>query len=112
MGRTRKEVRYWGEWVLKKVKAEIGDLYPLIPDPTIQGKERARESIASESTEEFRPAFLCRSPISGHAPSPAKKPNCKATVPLLKQSWLCKKKDRYVALKMIAPKREEGKHLK
>ena len=25
------EVRYWGEWVLKKVKAEIGDLYPLIP---------------------------------------------------------------------------------
>ncbi|MBW2031794.1 MAG: transposase, partial [Deltaproteobacteria bacterium] len=27
------EVRYWGNWVLKKVKAEIGDLYPLIPDP-------------------------------------------------------------------------------
>ena len=27
------EVRYWGEWVLHQVKAEIGDLYPLIPDP-------------------------------------------------------------------------------
>ena len=27
------EVRYWGHWVLKKVKAEIGDLYPPIPDP-------------------------------------------------------------------------------
>ena len=27
------EVRYWGNWVLEKVKAEIGDLYPLIPDP-------------------------------------------------------------------------------
>ncbi len=26
------EVRYWGEWVLKKVKAEIGDLYPPLPD--------------------------------------------------------------------------------
>ena len=32
------EVRYWGEWVLKEVKAEIGDLYPLIPDPAFRGK--------------------------------------------------------------------------
>jgi putative DNA methylase len=32
------EVRYWGDWVLKKVKAEIGDLYPLIPDPAFRGK--------------------------------------------------------------------------
>lgn len=32
-GGLAQEVRYWGEWVLKKVKAEIGDLYPLIPDP-------------------------------------------------------------------------------
>ena len=28
------EVRYWGQWVLEKVKAEIGDLYPQIPDPS------------------------------------------------------------------------------
>ncbi|MDH7515186.1 MAG: DUF1156 domain-containing protein, partial [Bacteroidota bacterium] len=32
------EVRYWGEWVLKKVKTEIGDLYPLIPDPDFHEK--------------------------------------------------------------------------
>ena len=32
------EVRYWGEWILKRVKAEIGDLYPLIPDPEYKGK--------------------------------------------------------------------------
>jgi len=32
-GGLAEEVRYWGNWVLKKVKAEIGDLYPLIPDP-------------------------------------------------------------------------------
>jgi hypothetical protein len=31
-------------------------------------------------------------------------PNCGATVPLVKQTWLCKKESRYVALKMIAPK--------
>lgn len=34
------EVRYWGNWVLEKVKAEIGDLYPLIPDPKYKGKEQ------------------------------------------------------------------------
>ena len=28
-----KEVEYWGKWVLEKVKAEIGGLYPPIPDP-------------------------------------------------------------------------------
>ena len=38
-GGLAKEVRYWGEWVLNKVKAEIGDLYPLIPDPQAPAKE-------------------------------------------------------------------------
>ena len=38
-----------------------------------------------------------------------KNPTCKATVPLVKQTWLCKKADRYVALKMIAPKGRETK---
>jgi len=36
-----------------------------------------------------------------------KNPSCGATVPLVRQTWLCKKKDRYVALKMIAPKGEK-----
>src|SRR5205823_1361201 len=37
-GGHSKEVRYWGEWVLKRVKAEIGDLYPPIPDPPYKKK--------------------------------------------------------------------------
>ena len=37
-GGLAQEVRYWGEWVLKKVKAEIGDLYPLIPDSDYRKK--------------------------------------------------------------------------
>ncbi len=37
-GGLANEVRYWGKWVLKKVKAEIGDLYPLIPDPDFKGQ--------------------------------------------------------------------------
>lgn len=37
------EVRYWGERVLKKVKAEIGDLYPLIPDPDYKKDTREND---------------------------------------------------------------------
>jgi putative DNA methylase len=33
-----------------------------------------------------------------------KNPNCRATVPLVKLTWLCKKDKRYVALNMIAPR--------
>ena len=35
-GGLANEVRYWGEWVLEKVRVEIGDLYPPIPDPEYQ----------------------------------------------------------------------------
>lgn len=33
------EVRDWGNWVLEKVRAEIGDLYPPIPDPQAKADE-------------------------------------------------------------------------
>jgi putative DNA methylase len=39
-----------------------------------------------------------------------KNPHCHATVPLLKQTWLCKKQDRYVALKVVAPKGKKQVH--
>src|SRR5262249_4018023 len=32
------EVKHWSEWVLEKVRAEIGDLYPLIPETNQAGK--------------------------------------------------------------------------
>jgi len=48
------EVRYWGQWVLEKVKAEIGDLYPPIPDPeSPAGRERMRERQTEFATEGF-----------------------------------------------------------
>src|SRR3989338_6908855 len=39
-----------------------------------------------------------------------KNPNCKATVPLVKQTWLCKKDRRYAALMMIAPRGKKQVH--
>ncbi len=41
-GGLAEEVRYWGNWVLEKVRAEIGDLYPPIPDTEIGRKKAQR----------------------------------------------------------------------
>jgi putative DNA methylase len=111
------EVRYWGEWVLTKVKAEIGDLYPPIPDPEEPlGRDRMRQSqteFASHGFEQRGQVEFFRNLPGGYLTPVAylwtrtvtcKNPSCKATVPLVKQTWLCKKKNRSVALRMIAPK--------
>lgn len=103
------EVRYWGEWVLKKVKAEIGDLYPLIPDPDNKGeKPRVQaEMWQSSERETVPPGYLVPVAYLWTRTVRCKNPSCGATVPLVRQAWLCKKKNRYVALKMIAPKAEK-----
>jgi putative DNA methylase len=102
-GGLAKEVRYWGEWVLKKVKAEIGDLYPLIPDPAYKKKREPVKDIFG--TEEDVPAgYLMPVAYLWTRTVTCKNPTCKATVPLAKQTWLCKKKGRFVALRVVAPK--------
>jgi putative DNA methylase len=103
------EVRYWGEWVLKKVKAEIGDLYPLIPDPEYNGNKPAvqAEMWQSSDKEAIPPGYLVPVAYLWTRTVRCKNPACGATVPLVRQTWLCKKKNRYVALKMVTPKGEK-----
>jgi putative DNA methylase len=114
------EVRYWGNWVLEKVRGEIGDLYPAIPDPDFEPPKKRK------GDKDFD-AFAEPQHVMGFADDPQQKlkatrgyltpvaylwtrtvqcknPNCGATVPLVKQTWLCKKANRSVALKMVAPK--------
>jgi putative DNA methylase len=111
------EVRYWGKWVLEKVRAEIGDLYPPIPDPKA-GK--VRKTLASPQMKFGGAGFDRPGQQELHVDTPVgyltpvaylwtrtvkcKNPACGASVPLVKQTWMCKKKGRYVALKMIAPR--------
>jgi len=119
-GSLAEEVRYWGNWVLKKVRAEIGDLYPLIPDP----EKPPRELVPDEQLSLFPDekgqlklkvpgGFLVPVAYLWTRTVRCKNPSCGATVPLVKQTWLCKKKGgnkspgRYVALKVIAPKDEK-----
>jgi putative DNA methylase len=116
-GGLAEEVRYWGNWVLEKVRAEIGDLYPPIPDPKA-GK--ARRTLTTPQMKFAGKGFDRPGQQELHINTPigyltpvaclwtrtvrCKNPACGATVPLVKQTWLCKKKGHYVALKMIAPR--------
>jgi len=115
-GGLAKEVKYWGEWVLEKVKAEIGDLYPPIPDPDAPA---VRQELGQ--TQQFLPGadfgrggqqkLVIEQPAGYLTPVAylwtrtvrCKNPSCGATVPLVRQTWLCKKAKRYAALKMMAP---------
>ncbi len=107
-GGLASEVRYWGEWVLNKVKAEIGDLYPLIPDPQTKKKGQLVQSMfpGSEVGDHVPLGYLSPAAYLWTRTVRCKNPSCRATVPLVKQTWLCKKKDRYIALKIVA---DDGK---
>lgn len=115
-GGLANEVRYWGEWVLERVKAEIGDLYPPIPDPDAptvrQELRQTQQSLPGEDFHRAGQQKLAVEQPAGYLTPVAylwtrtvhcKNPSCGATVPLVRQTWLCKKPKRYVALKMIAP---------
>jgi putative DNA methylase len=103
-GGLAEEVRYWGNWVLQKVKAEIGDLYPPIPDPEAGATESLHQADMWQARETVPTGCLVPVAYLWTRTVRCKNPNCGATVPLVRQTWLCKKKDRYVALRMIAPK--------
>jgi putative DNA methylase len=125
-GGLAEEVRYWGNYVLKEVKKEIGDLYPPIPDPEFKGKRS--EIVFDRKTGNWvekgkKPDKDLFGDVKQDGGIPkgylqpvaylwtrtvkCKNPGCGATVPLVKQTWLCKKDDRFVALKMIAPRNKK-----
>ncbi|MFL5657325.1 MAG: DUF1156 domain-containing protein, partial [Ktedonobacteraceae bacterium] len=66
-------VRAWGWWVLQRAKADLERYYP-----TVDGKPTV--------------AYLWARTVSCK--------NCRATVPLLKTRWLCKKDNKRVVLTM------------
>ncbi len=107
------EVEHWGQWVLEQVRAEIGDLYPPLPDP--RHSERSEESpeqlalgmAVKESQEGYDARAGMLTPVAylWTRTVRCKNPTCGGTVPLARQTWLCKKKKtktrpgRYVALR-------------
>lgn len=74
------DVKKWGNWVLEEAKKEIGRFYPSDPDGSIPvGYIWAR-------------TVKCLNP------------DCKAEIPLVRQTWLAKKDSKKVAYKIIPKK--------
>lgn len=141
------EVRYWGNWVLGRVRKEIGDLYPPIPDPAVwgtspditfdqttgqwnisrPGKPKRGVKLGTLATARAENAKIFDGDdgddgdgdsSSANVQVPAgflqpvaylwtrtvrcKNPGCAKQVPLVRQTWLCQKKGRYVALRPVA----------
>jgi putative DNA methylase len=68
-GNLAGHVRYWGQWVLEKARAELAPYYPTVDgQPTV--------------------AYLWARTV------PCPDPACGAEVPLLKTLWLCKKAEK------------------
>ncbi len=114
------EVEHWGKWVLERVREEIADLYPPIPDPQYRGQvgEQPRQLSLGMAVQETRAVYNARAgmltPVAylWTRTVRCKNPACGATVPLARQTWLCRKKGRYVALKPEIPDAWEEKRVR
>ena len=71
------DVKYWGNYVLEEAKKELGKFYPPDPDGSIPvGYIWARTL-------------------------PCANPDCKAEIPLVRQTWLAKKSKKKIAYKIV-----------
>ena len=68
------DVQRWGKWVLEEAKKEIGKFYPEDPDGSIPIGYIWARTI------------------------PCQNPSCGAEIPLMRQFWLARKKNRKIAL--------------
>ena len=69
-------VSKWGDWIITRVEKELSQFFPKEGDSTVLNYLWARSIICSN-------------------------PSCKMEIPLIKQYWLCRKKDRLIALKPV-----------
>jgi len=125
-------VRAWGRWVLKEARKELAPYYPTYADfeplVAVTGKLEQRpmtlvpltaegEPDIDALNAEFSPAYLA----DRSNPRWVAKPtvaylwartvtckNCRATIPLLKTRWLCKKPGKRVLLTMTPNPEKTG----
>ncbi|MEH1892149.1 MAG: DUF1156 domain-containing protein [Nostoc sp.] len=97
------EVEKWGNWVIEKVRGEIGDLYPAIKVGEVLQEEPQQLELLEHSKVKQLSLAQSLTPVAYLWTRTVKCPNpaCGAEVPLVRQTWLCKKSKKYVALKVI-----------
>ena len=97
------EVEKWGNWVIENVRREIGDLYPHIKVGEITTEQHEQLELLDQSEPKQLNVAKTLTPVAYLWTRTVKCPNpeCGADVPLVRQTWLCKKNNKYVALKVI-----------
>lgn len=97
------EVEEWGNWVIENVRSEIGDLYPAIKVGEVLPEEFEQIELLPKSKPKQLSLAKTLTPVAYLWTRTVKCPNpaCGASVPLVRQTWLCKKSKKYVALKVI-----------
>lgn len=100
------EIRHWANYILKGLRIEIGDLYPLVRDPNLKGKTRSSniQMWPTEGIPDTPPGTLMPVAYLWTRTITCRNPSCRRIVPLVKQTWLCKKEKRFVAMKVTASK--------
>ena len=81
-------VKKWGNWVLEEAKKEIGQFYPKDEDGAIPVGYIWARTI------------------------PCQNPCCGVEIPLMRQTWLAKKENKKIALKLIADKEKREIYFK
>lgn len=97
------EVEQWGRWVIERVREEIGDLYPPIKVGEVASETSEQLGLLEPPKQQQLKLAQELTPVAYLWTRTVKCPNpaCGAQVPLVRQTWLCKKKNKYVALKVI-----------
>ncbi|WP_243175148.1 DUF1156 domain-containing protein [Desulfofundulus sp. TPOSR] len=117
-------VRAWGRWVLKQARRELARFYPIYADfeplkpdgrtyelreprlvPVKEDGSPDLEALNAEFTEEYlrdprNPRWVPKPTVAYLWARTVQCKNCRATVPLLKTRWLCKKDRKRVVLTM------------
>jgi putative DNA methylase len=117
-------VRAWGQWVLDRARRELAQYYPTYADfePLIKDKVAYEhqpmrlvpltaegtadiDSLNAEFTQEYlddkrNPRWIAKPTVAYLWARTVTCKNCRATIPLLKTRWLCKKANKRVLLTM------------
>jgi putative DNA methylase len=96
------EVESWGNWVIGKVRSEIGDLYPVIRVGEVLADRPEQMNLLTAPPPKQLSLAQGLTPVAYLWTRTVKCPNpaCGADVPLVRQTWLCKKAKKYVALRV------------
>lgn len=117
-------VRAWGQWVLDRARRELAQYYPTYADfepltkdhvayehqpmrrvPLKDDGTAETDSLNAEFTQEYlddkrNPRWVAKPTVAYLWARTVTCKNCRATVPLLKTRWLCKKANKRVLLTM------------